>query len=136
MEFLQNIEWASVFLKIGKLAVLIVVGLIAIKLILKVLRKIMERSQLDEALYTFINNTAKILLWIVLVVTVLGYLNVSVAALVTVIGAAGAAVALALKDSLSNFAGGILILLNKPFGKGDFVLCDNEEGTVESIDLL
>ena len=71
-----------------------------------------------------------------MIVVLLGHLKVPTAPLVTVLGAAGAAIALALKDSLGNIAGGVLILANKPFKKGDVIDVAGTEGMVDSIDLF
>ena len=68
-------------------------------------------------MHKFIINVLKIVLYIIMIVVLLGHLRVPTAPLVTVLGAAGAAIALALKDSLGNIAGGVLILANKPFKK-------------------
>ena len=73
---------------------------------------------------------------VLLVITLLGNLGVPTTTFVTVIGACGAAIALALRDSLANFAGGILILINKPFEKGDYIEASGVGGKVEKIDLL
>lgn len=116
--------------------VILIVGIIAIKIALNVVRNVLKKSKLDEALHTFITNTVKVLLIVLLAVSLLGYLKIPTGTFVAVLGACGAAVALALKDSLGNIAGGILILINKPFGRGDYVNLCGTEGSVDSIDLL
>ncbi len=113
-----------------------VIGAIAIKIILKVLKRALQKTPVDQALHTFIGNVVKVILWLMVIVTALGKLGIPTSTFVTVIGACGAAIALALKDSLSNVAGGILILLNKSFGKGDFIEVSGVSGSVDSIDLL
>lgn len=115
---------------------IVIIGFLAIKLILKITKKALIKTTLDEAMYKFILNVEKILLAIVLIVVLLGYMNVPTAPLVTILGAGGAAIALALKDSLGNIAGGILILANKPFKKGDEVDVAGINGEVDSIDLF
>lgn len=121
---------------LGKVAVILIVGLIAIKLILRFERKILEKSTLDESVYLFVLRASKIALWVVLIIAVLPNIGVNPASLVTVLGAGGAAIALALKDSLGNVAGGILILINKPFAKGDTIELAGVTGVVDEIDLL
>lgn len=113
-----------------------VVGLIVIKLVLKLTRKTLTKTTLDAAMHKFVTNVVKVVLGIVLIVVLLGYLKVPTAPLVTVLGAGGAAIALALKDSLGNIAGGIIILANKPFKKGDVIDVAGTNGIVDSIDLL
>ncbi len=115
---------------------LFLIGYLVIRVVLGVVGKALCRSKLDEAFHTFILNTVKVVLLILLVITILGYLNIPTSTFVAVLGACGAAVALALKDSLANIAGGILILVNKPFEKGNYVCVSGTEGVVESIDLL
>ena len=116
--------------------VLLAAGGIIIKILLHAVKKTLAKTSLDPALHKFIINTVKIVLLIMLAITILGYLNIPTSTFVAVLGACGAAVALAIKDSLANIAGGIIILINKPFGKGDYVNINGTEGIVDSIDLL
>ncbi|MBR3785065.1 MAG: mechanosensitive ion channel [Firmicutes bacterium] len=116
--------------------VILLIGAILIKLLLRFTKKILEKSSLDESVYLFVMRAVKIALWIVLIVAVLPMIGIPAASLVTVLGAGGAAIALALKDSLGNVAGGILILINKPFVKGDTIELAEVTGVVDSIDLL
>lgn len=115
---------------------IITVGSMVIRMALKLTYKVLEKSKVDEVLHTFFVNCLKILLWVVVGVTALDYIGIPPTSLLTVLGAAGVAVALALKDSLGNFAGGILIILTKPFSKGDFIEDLSISGRVETIDLL
>ena len=115
---------------------IITIGVILIKIILGILKKALKKTTLDESMHKFIVNVAKTMLWIILIVVLLGYMKVPTAPLVAALGAAGAAIALALKDSLGNIAGGILILANKPFKKGDEIDVAGINGQVESIDLF
>ncbi len=121
---------------LGGVVLLLIAGMIAIKILLHVERKVLEKSKLDESVYRFILRASKIALWVVLIVALLPKLGVNPASLVTVLGAGGAAIALALKDSLGNVAGGILILINKPFVKGDVIELAGVTGIVDEIDLL
>ncbi len=117
-------------------ALIIVIGLLIIKFLLGITRRTLKKTALDESVHIFIVNVAKIILYILLIVVLLGYINVPTAPLVTVLGAGGAAIALALKDSLGNIAGGIIILVNQMFKKGDVVEVAGKEGIVQSIDLF
>lgn len=118
------------------LVCIVIVGLLLIKLLLRLIGKTLKKTTLDESMHIFVINAAKIILYIVFVVVILGYMNVPTAPLVTVLGAGGAAIALALKDSLGNIAGGIIILANKLFKKGDVIEVAGQEGIVDSIDLF
>ncbi|MGI6206483.1 MAG: mechanosensitive ion channel family protein [Anaerovoracaceae bacterium] len=117
-------------------AAIFVVGLVIIKILLTVTRHVLNKSTIDSVLYTFIINCVKILCMVILIITVLGYLGVPTSTFVTVVAAAGAAIALAVKDTLGNFAGGLLIILNKPFSKGDLIECNGVTGKVQQIDLM
>ncbi|MBQ7605575.1 MAG: mechanosensitive ion channel [Firmicutes bacterium] len=115
---------------------IIIVGAFIVKAAMKLMTKALEKTKIDPALHTFIKNIAKVALWLLIIVTALGKLGIPTSTFVTVIGACGAAIALALKDSLSNVAGGILILVTKPFGKGDYIEAGGAAGTVDKIDLM
>lgn len=122
--------------KVGGAAVTLFIGWIAISILLRIEKKALERSKLDEALHLFILKGTKAILWVLLAIMVVSKLGVSTASFVAVLGAAGAAIALALKDSLGNIAGGIIILINKPFSRGDTIEINEVTGIVDSIDLL
>ncbi len=115
---------------------IIIIGAFIVKAVMKLMTKALEKTKIDPALHTFIKNIIKVALWLLIIVTALGKLGIPTSTFVTVIGACGAAIALALKDSLSNVAGGILILVTKPFGKGDYIEAGGAAGTVDKIDLL
>ena len=133
---LERLTNSKIVSSIFSSLLILLIGLIIMKIAVHFLRKALKASKLDGALHIFILNTAKVLLWILLTVTILSHLGVSTTAFLTVLGACGAAVALALKDSLSNFEGGILIIVNKPFVKGDYIESCGIGGKVDKIDLL
>ena len=114
----------------------LIVGLLLTKLVLKVARKVLDKSSLDESVYKFLLKTIKYGLYLLIFVVVLTCLHVPTAPLVTVLGACGAAIALALKDSLGNIASGIIILVNQPFIRGDVIEVAGVTGIVQSIDLM
>lgn len=116
-----------------------IVGWIVITILIKVLRKILERSKIDRSLHAFITNGIRVIFLIVLAIIILQEMGLNTSSLVTVLGAGGAAIALALKDSLGNVAGGFLILINKPFKCGDLIAVNGSvdaTGIVDEIDLL
>lgn len=120
----------------GKSLAILIIGYITIRVILRIARKTVEKSSLDPVLYRFILNMIKIILWIVLILMVLERFGFRMNSLITVLAAAGAAIALALKDSLANVAGGIMILINKPFAQDDFIDINGTTGKVRDIDLF
>lgn len=119
----------------GALGILIV-GYIVVRICLGIVGRGLKKSNLDEALHSFILSVLRVFLYIVVLITCLGYLSIPISTFVAVLGAAGAAIALALKDSLGNVAGGILILINKPFKRGDYIDIGNASGTVDNISLF
>lgn len=123
-------------LKIITVAVIIIMGLIIMKILLHLVTKALSHSRLDDVLHGFILSSIKVVGFILLGLTILGYVGIPMTPFVTMLGAGGAAIALALKDSLGNFAGGVLIMLNQPFKKGDFIECDGITGRVQEINLL
>ncbi len=137
MEFLEKIAdkfgdySGSILLAI----VILIAGLILIKAILKISEKALTKTRLDPSIHKFILSVIRITLYVLLLVVILSCLKVPVAPLVTVLGAIGAAIALALQGSLSNVAAGLMILINQPFKRGDFVDTNGYSGTVDAIDI-
>jgi len=112
------------------------IGKFVINLICKGVKKLLQKTKLDPAVHTFILSALKAVLCIEVALAIMDCFGVNAGSIRTVLAAAGAAVALALQSHLSNFAGGILILLTHPFKKGDYISGAGNEGTVEGIDLL
>ncbi len=114
----------------------VIFGLWLIKFVTKKLRKILEKRQVDEAIRGFAISITNILLKLLLFVTIITKLGVETTSFAAIIGAAGLAIGLALQGSLSNFAGGVLIILLKPFRIGDFIEAQGTSGTVKEISLF
>ncbi len=114
----------------------LLVGLWIIKILVRTLKKGMEKSKMDESLSKFLGSFLSILLKILLLITVATMLGIEATSFIAVLGAAGLAVGLALQGSLSNFAGGVLILVFKPFKVGDFIDAQGFLGRVDSIQVL
>lgn len=114
----------------------LLIGRWLIRLIVKSIGKLMNRYKIDESLHGFLVSFTRILLWILLIVSVASTLGIATTSFVTILGAAGLAVGLALQGSLSNFAGGVLILIFKPFKVGDAVEMQGISGSVIRIDIL
>lgn len=113
-------------------------GRITIKWIRKLTRKMLERSNVDKGVETFVDSLLKFMLYGILLFTIATKFGFDTASVAALIASAGVAVGLAVQGSLSNFAGGILILLLKPFVVGDYIIEDNhgDEGTVKEIQLF
>jgi small conductance mechanosensitive channel len=97
------------------------------------LRKVLELREMDETLVTFLDNLVYAVLLTAVVIAALDSLGLPVTSLVAVLGAAGLAIGLALKDSLGNFAAGVMLVMFRPFTKGDFVEVAGVSGKVEEV---
>lgn len=109
-----------------------------IRFAVRMLRVSMEKKGTDEGVKQFLTQLVKYALYIVLVFTLMGLFGIATTSLVAVLGSAGVAVGLALQGSLSNLAGGVLILLLKPFRVGDYIIQNGSgnEGTVTEISIF
>lgn len=114
----------------------LVIGKIVVKSLMKMLKKSKFISKTDTTVSHFIINFANIILNVIMVIIIIGILGVPMASVVTVIASAGVAVGLALQGSLSNLAGGIMILLFRPFKIGNFVEVAGSSGTVDDIGIF
>ncbi|MEM9018508.1 MAG: mechanosensitive ion channel domain-containing protein, partial [Verrucomicrobiota bacterium] len=113
--------------------VVLVVGLAAVKWIVRLVRKAFGRSKMDGMLATFLSNIISWALTFFVFIAVLEVLGVPTTSFIAVLGAAGLAVGLALKDSLQNFASGVMLILFRPFQTGDFIEAGGASGVVEEI---
>lgn len=111
-------------------------GIILSKVLLKITAKFVERSNIENTAGSFLISLIRVMLYILVAIIALSILNVPMTSIVTVIGTAGIAIGLALQNSLSNLAGGFIILFSKPFKSGDLIEIDNSLGTVDSIGIL
>ena len=117
--------------------IILTIGLLLIKLILKLIRRRFVKGNVDESLRVFVYRIARFGLYTLLLLTVASTVGIPTTSFIAIFSAASLAVGLALQGSLSNFAGGILILLFKPFRVGDYISNNsNTSGTVERIDIL
>jgi len=117
--------------------ILLFVGGWFIRLILKILRNRFERRNVDLSLRDFVASIVKFILYTMLIISVASMVGIQTTSFVAVLGAASLSIGLALQGSLSNFAGGVLILLFRPFRVGDYVSsASGAAGTVEKIDIL
>ncbi|MEJ2593898.1 MAG: mechanosensitive ion channel [bacterium] len=120
---------------IGAIIVLIV-GLWVIKLIMKGIRRAFEKREMDESLKPFLLSMINILLKVMLVISVLTMVGIEMTSFIAILGAAGLAVGLALSGTLQNFAGGVMLLIFKPFKVGDFIDAQGYMGKVEHIQIF
>lgn len=135
--FDKGIEFATEFGPKVIGAILIwLIGSWVIKNILKQTNKLMEKKGYEKSLQKFLMNLLSWSLKIVLVVTILGALGIETTSFAAILASAGLAVGLALQGSLSNFAGGVLIMIFKPFKIGDLIEAQGELGVVKEIEIF
>ena len=113
----------------------IVVCLIAIRVVSGVLNRMLEKSHLERTLSNFVQSILRVILYFVAILIVLSTLGVDVTSLVALLSVAGLAVSLALQNTLSNLAGGIQLLVTKPFAAGNYVEAGSNSGTVHEVGL-
>lgn len=113
------------------------IGVQLIKLIRRILRKSFERRSVDVGVSRFLDSFVKAVLYILLLFMIASYFGLDATSVVALVGSAGVAIGLAVQGSLSNFAGGVLILLLHPFRVGDYIRDSaGNEGTVEEVQLF
>ncbi len=113
-----------------------VLGRIAASLVRNVVRKIMRKRKVDETLVGFVTNLLYAGILAFVVIAALAKLGIQTASFVAILGAAGLAIGLALQGSLSNFASGVLMIIFKPFSKGDYVDAGGASGSVDEIGIF
>ena len=116
--------------------VIFLIGIALARTAVKIMLKFMEKANIDKTIYGFLRSLVTIILYVFVVIIALTILKVPMDSIVTVIGAASLAIGLALQNSLSNLAGGFLILMTKPFKVGDFIESGDIVGTVENISIF
>jgi small conductance mechanosensitive channel len=116
--------------------VIFYVGRIAVRLITRGVRKVMEAQEIDKTLVSFVSNLINMILLLVVIIAAVGALGVQTTSFIAIIGAAGLAVGLALQGSLSNFASGVLIIIFRPYKVGDWVEAAGISGSVVDVQIL
>ncbi|MCH5195458.1 MAG: mechanosensitive ion channel family protein [Oscillospiraceae bacterium] len=122
----------SIFLAI----IVLIIGLILTKLCVKLMSKGLSKTKLELTVVKFTTQITKIVLYVLLLTIVLSLLGIPSTSVITVIGTAGVAIGLALQNSLSNVAGGFILMLTKPFKIGDYIVTNGVEGFVTHISIM
>lgn len=116
-----------------------ILGRIVLKFVRKLFNNILGKSNVDVGVVRFVDSIIKALGYIIIVIIICGQIGIQTTSFITLLGTAGVSIGLALQGSLSNFAGGVLILVTKPFVVGDYIRIDGAqetEGTVQKIDII
>jgi len=133
----QGITYISIHgLNILMAIIIFVIGRMIAKKLAELSRTIMAKASMDETLRTFLRNIIYYVLLAAVVIAAIGQTGINVTSFLAVLGAAGLAVGLALKDSLSNFAAGVMLIMLKFFKKGDYITAAGESGTVSVINIF
>ena len=120
---------------LGAILVLIV-GFWIIKIITKAFVRLMHKRKLDPSLIPFLRSLVNVLLKILVIISVMGMIGIEMTSFIAILGAAGLAVGLALSGTLQNFAGGVILMIFKPFKVGDFIEAQGYLGTVKGINIF
>lgn len=127
------LQWAVNF---GSAIIVFIVGRFIVRMIVKLLSHAMRSSKMDELLVNFISSIAQAVLLLFVIIASLEQLGLDTTSLVALIGAAGIAIGLALKDSLQNFSSGVMLIIFRPFKNGDFIEAGGVLGVVEHIGIF
>jgi small conductance mechanosensitive channel len=130
-------QWALGFCKNILVAIIVyVIGAWMIKWVKKLILKMLERSKVDTTLYTFLISIVNVVLWFTLIIIIISILGIETSSFIALFASAGVAIGMALSGTLQNFAGGVMILLFKPFKVGDYIEAQGFAGTVKEIQIF
>ncbi len=135
----QLLDWlADKTFDIVVALIFLFVGMKVAKLLVKIIKRAFEKTDMEDSVEGFLLSVIKGILYAIVFVMAISIVGVQVTSLVAILGTASLSIGLALQGSLANFAGGVLILLMKPFKVGDYIIENDKkcEGTVESIDIF
>ncbi|MDQ3511904.1 MAG: mechanosensitive ion channel family protein [Pseudomonadota bacterium] len=133
---LQQIDWATIALTWLGALLLFAIGLRIARWISAMAERALTRAQVEATAVLFLRKVAYVVLLVVLILAVLQVIGVPMTSMIAVLGAAGLAIGLALKDSLSNIASGVMLVSLKPFRAGDVVTIAGETGKVEAVSIF
>ena len=143
----EKMDWNSIWESIKNFVVtdgwqiveallILILGIIVVKIVLKVIRSAFKKSKLEKITQSFLLSVIKYALYLILLIIVLQIMGVPMTSFIAALSAAGLAIGLALQNSLTNLASGIIIVSTKPFKAGDYISVNGVEGTVKNIQIL
>mgnify|MGYP000847351610 FL=1 len=136
LQIFPDVKHLPVWIPIIEVLVMLLIGYIGLKLVKKAARKLLIKSGLDDSVYVLMMRVISIVWWVVVELIIISYLKVNIVPILSAMGAGGAIAAIAMRDSLSNVAGGIILLFTKPFTAGDEIELNGTVEIVDHIDLL
>ena len=130
-------QWAFGFCKsLIVAAIVYFIGSKLIKLVSKLVVKALERSKVEPSLFSFLTSIVNVVLWLVLAIIIISIFGIETSSFIALFASAGVAIGMALSGTLQNFAGGVMILLFKPFRVGDFIEAQGYAGVVKEIQIF
>jgi small conductance mechanosensitive channel len=135
IEFLQT-DGLAFGIDLGLALLIFFIGRFAIRMLVRMIRKGMQKNNVEKTLETFVCNLVNSALLIVVIIAAIGQVGIQTTSFIAIFGAAGLAIGLALQGSLSNFASGVLIVLFRPYKVGDFVEAAGIAGVVEQVQIM
>lgn len=123
-------------LKILEAIGIFILGVILIRIVVKVLRKIFQKTKMPKVTYVFLLSVIRVALYMLLLIVICQVVGIPITGFIAVISAAGLALSLAMESSLSNLANGVVIISTRPFNEGDYIAIDSVEGTVAEIKMM
>lgn len=127
----QNLTLGAVV----KVVLMVLVGCLVIRALMKMVDRMLDRAQKVASIRVYIRSALRIFLWFLLALMLTGTLGIEVTSIIAMLSVVGLAVSLALQNTLSNLAGGLTLLVTKPFVVGDYVEADRVSGTIAAVDL-
>jgi small conductance mechanosensitive channel len=130
-------QWAFGFCKsLIVAAIVYFIGSKLIKLVSKLVVKALERSKVEPSLFSFLTSIVNVVLWLVLAIIIISIFGIETSSFIALFASAGMAIGMAMSGTLQNFAGGVMILLFKPFRVGDFIEAQGYAGVVKEIQIF
>lgn len=131
------LTWGIDFaMKLILAVIIFFIGRWLINIPIRLVTKILSKRDMNNSLKDFLRNIIRLLLYAFLIIILINIVGTQTVSLAAIIGSIGLAIGLAVKDNLANFAGGVMLLFNKPFKDGDFIEAQNLSGTVKTIGIL
>ena len=123
-------------IKIALAIIVLIIGRWVIKLLKKWMQRVLERRNIDASVGGFLSSLASVIMTFVLIIFIISILGINTSSLVALLASAGLAIGMALSGTLQNFAGGVIIILFRPFKVGDFISAQGQEGVVKAIQIF
>ncbi len=118
-----------------RVVILVLVGWLVIRVLMRMVDRLLDRGKSVASIKMYIHTAVKIFLWFLLALMLAGTLGVETTSIIAMLSVAGLAVSMALQNTLANLAGGLVLLVTKPFGVGDYVEADGVSGTISNLAL-